>query len=297
MTSFVRTLCVVPLLLTAATGLAGGREVVVGDKVYPSNEAFIEAGGRCSTHQPDAATADRIEQEVATSRMLSGYASRTAVVIPVSVHIITKVDGTGDISDEMIDEQINVLNEGYVGSDISFTLGMVERVANNDWFTMRPGTPAETACKTALQDDPYTYLNLYTANPAGLLGWATFPTSLASDPVMDGVVIAYGSFPGGSIANYNEGDTVTHEVGHWVGLYHTFQAGCGYPGDRVADTPDEATSTQGCPETKDTCRKPGVDPIHNYMDYSYDPCMFEFTPGQIQRMWDMCSTYRPTMFM
>ena len=91
--------------------------------------------------------------------------------------------------------------------------------------------------------------------------------------------------PGGPIGNYNLGYTATHEVGHYLGLAHTFDdgvKGCIGHGDHVDDTPFMVEPTSGCPAdgTKDTCpKKPGFDPIHNYMDYSYDICYTEFTRG------------------
>lgn len=221
----------------------------------------------------------------------------TGGVINVYVHVIRTSSGTGGPTTTQMNNQINVLNAAYASTGWSFNVAGTTTTNNSTWYTAGYGSSAETQMKNALRQGSADDLNIYYNNMGGgLLGWATFPSSYASQPKKDGVVVLYSSLPGGSAAPYNQGDTGTHEVGHWMGLYHTFQGGCARQasgGDAVADTPAEKSPAYGCPVGRDTCKNiAGLDPIRNFMDYTDDACMNTFSAGQDTRMDAQWTSYR-----
>jgi hypothetical protein len=251
---------------------------------------------KCGTKDLDEATAQAVEDYTARVMAQLGPSLNVASgTVPVYWHVITNTSGQGALTSSQIDQQITVLNNAYEMTGWRFTLVATDTTNNDSWYTCTGGT-CETQMKTALHRGTADDLNIYSNNMGGgLLGWATFPSSYASQPLMDGVVILYSSLPGGSAAPYNLGDTATHEVGHWMGLYHTFQGGCTKNNDYVVDTPAERSAAYGCPVGRDTCagRKwPGLDPIENFMDYTDDACMFEFSAGQDTRIDSQFTTYR-----
>jgi hypothetical protein len=294
---------------------------VVGSHSWESQQAFIDSGARCATKPLDALEAARVEERIgpymrqlAQGGMLGkagGGGGRkggsggggtttpppvvTGGVIDVYFHVITNTSGNGALSAGDIANQMAILNAAYGATKWSFNLVSTDTTANNSWYTMGYGTSAEAQAKATLRKGSADDLNIYTANlGGGLLGWATFPSDYAGNPSRDGVVILYSSLiKDSNAAPYDEGDTATHEVGHWMGLYHTFQGGCSGSGDSVSDTPAERSAAYGCPIGRDSCRSAaGLDPITNFMDYTDDYCMDRFSAEQDVRMDAMFSAYR-----
>ena len=262
---------------------------------------------KCGTREPDALTKNNIEEALGRFRRSNPNAADRGggtVTVNVHFHVINNGAGiaNGDVPDSMIVDQISVLNSSYGGgtggaiTPFVFSLASIDRTTNPTWYTATPCTTAEKEMKIALRIGGAADLNIYTNNMGqGLLGWSTFPWDYRKRPADDGVVVLFASLPGGSANPYNQGDTATHEVGHWLGLYHTFQGGCQKNNDFVDDTPAEAEPAFGCPVGRDSCtgrRFPGIDPIENFMDYTDDSCMFMFTAGQSTRSDSLSLQYR-----
>lgn len=221
--------------------------------------------------------------------------------VPVWFHVIS-AGGTGNVSQAAIDEQMTVLNLSYGGfyggakTGFQFKLVGVDRTDNAAWFNARAGGIDERDMKQALRQGGPETLNLYSSVAGGYLGYAYLPGLPDPRQYLDGIVFHWESMVGTSTrfaGRYDRGFTLVHEAGHWLDLEHTFYGACNAKGDFVDDTPAEGTPTSGCPLGKDTClREPGLDPIHNYMDYSYDSCYTEFTLGQASRQQDAWLYFR-----
>lgn len=266
---------------------------VVLTSVLASEGPVVE---RCTTRKLSLRETLLINRELERREGVASFSSAT--VINVFAHVIySNNTDSSEVTATRLADQIAVLNDAFASSGFSFQLVSRTDTINSAWFTASMGSPAEVQMKRALRIGSAKDLNLYFTNPGGgITGWATYPWDYGRSPHMDGVVLLHSTVPGGSAAPYNLGDCATHEVGHWLGLYHTFEGGCGGRGDEVADTPAEKTPAYGCPAGRDTCTKgknaQGLDPIENFMDMTDDACMDRFTAQQGARANAAWNTYR-----
>jgi hypothetical protein len=304
---------------SAAAGTDSGAARLPDARRTPGPAALARG---CATEAPSRAEAESIERE---TRALVREAERrfadahrgllpvvTSVANPTTVRVnfhividfVTKT--IGDVPESAIDAQLAVLNAAFVNRGYTFVKNSVDRRIDpcHLWFYNGNGT-AERCKEKWLTDpanNPDAVLNFFIADPRDsngnqIYGHGAFPWDLPGARLHDGVVIFYRTLPGidPDLVRVNEGDIAVHEVGHWLGLYHTFENGCVPPGDYVDDTPyqddipniyTECTDTDSCPQ------QPGRDPKDNYMGYTPDSCMTRFTPGQVTRMVEHELAYR-----
>lgn len=243
---------------------------------------FSNGDTMCGTRTPEVKELNDALKLVEKWKANGGELRTKNQVITINTVWHTIQSGSQGNTDIDVENSIKVLNEAF-GPDFKFNLRRTKVSTNSAYWGISYSN--DRGMKNDLHMGDCTTLNIYsTALKDGLLGWATFPNDCADNTKLDGVVINYATVPGGSASPYNGGDTLTHEVGHWLMLYHTFQGGCYGSGDGVDDTPAVSSPNFDCPIGTDSCSGGGKDLIENYMDYTEDACMDSFTSGQITRM-------------
>jgi hypothetical protein len=234
-----------------------------------------------------------------TRSRMAAVALPDHVTVPVYVHVIKGTHrGEGSPSGpKRVARIIRILNGGFharqttLGGSTRYTFVLrdIDYTKRDGWYHAYLFGPRDKKAKRALHRGGKGTLNLYLSGGGThgqpILGWSRFPWQYRGSPKLDSVSVNVAALPGGRAKHYNLGDTVIHETGHWMGLLHTFQGGCSKPGDQVSDTPAEGSPSYYCNTHRDTCATlPGLDPVHNFMDYSYDSCMNTFSPHQVVRM-------------
>ena len=265
-------------------------------------KTFLVKNGvqHCGAHQPSGEELRQIQNDIDKFKEKGGLQNHRGKVIEIDVyfHIFTTSSGDGAISDETVMKQMDILNDAFSGVPSSysecsgftyeaqtatpfrFNLVHLETIVDDAAFNL-DSCDADTR-RAELRKGDCSDLNIFTGYTS-YLGWATFPNHCPGDGnpefvanELDSVVLLYSSLPEMGAVPYDEGDTATHEVGHWLGLLHTFHDGGFFKGEKVLKrlgvlqpsqdcidgdlvegTPAESSPAYGCPIERDTCSDTG----------------------------------------
>ncbi len=208
----------------------------------------------------------------------------------------------GLISDEIIEAQTAVLNTVYNSFGYSFYTASIDSAVNPGWYYATDSHKFDTgqwnnddqylAMANVMTVDVPSSVNFFWTGATLTSGLGVYPWSFAEDDSSHGLFCGNYTYPG-SAGNFSEGYTGVHEVGHYFGLYHTFENGCTSPGDEVDDTPYQSEANFGCPTSIYSCGS--YDDMGNHMDYIDDDCQDHFTQGQKDRIDWALETYRPLL--
>jgi hypothetical protein len=269
--------------------------------------AGVRAEPRCGTRDPTTAEVEaarkvinlrRGAQPLTPFREIKGW-----IVVPLRFVSVQRRDGDtliGQVSDETLARQVEFLNTRFESAEIQFIqLGPVDVVESLYFFNVLQGEASARGLAVVHGKNHARQANVFLCKPLSwdsmkcddesLLGFATEITKMACLDCheFDGIFVDYETLPGGSLENYNQGVTLVHEMGHWLGLNHTFGKTC-EDDDGVSDTPRHLEPKSFDIDTisdRDTCPSdPGQDPLNNFMSYARDKYLTEMTAGQITRL-------------
>ena len=285
----------------------------VAGKEFKDQEEFVRSGRRCDTPVPTENQIRRARLAADAVRGIAGAENylnpQNNVTIRVAFHVIHSGD-QGKLPQGQIEQQIGVLDKAFGESGFDFDLAQVdftdvEGTEREDWFTMAHISPKEREAKRLLGKDP-EHASISTP-PTWAMGSSAGPRSPRTSPSTSSATASSCSTP--AFPPRTAPPTPTAVPTAWgtpgptrsaTGSASTIlsRVAASPPGDEVADTPSHQANV-GCPSTvPDTCTLDMQrDPIKNYMNYTDDACMSELSPGQIGRMREQTTTFRPLLFV